>query len=92
MKVPQLLLETLEDLTNEDFRTLKFYLSQEVLKSCKPIGRGHLQDASRIDAVDQMLRSYKEDLAVKVTVEILRKMNNNMAADDLISKFTGKVS
>lgn len=92
MLVPQLLLETLEDLTNDEFRTLKWYLSQEVLKSCKPIGKAHLQDASRIDAVDQILRSYKQDLAVKVTVEILRKMNNNLAADDLISKFTGEVS
>lgn len=91
MLVPELLLETLEELQNEEFRTLKWYLSQNILESCKPFPKSHLQNASRTDTVDKIIDSYREELAVNITVEILRKMRNNRAAEELKSRYAGEM-
>ncbi|KAF7644989.1 hypothetical protein LDENG_00212360 [Lucifuga dentata] len=83
MAVPQLLLETLENLDNDEFNTFKWYLSYAVLESCRPIARCHLESPARHDAVTKMIDSYGEKSAVEVTAEILKKINNNNAAQML---------
>ncbi|KAF1394716.1 hypothetical protein PFLUV_G00004040 [Perca fluviatilis] len=90
MQVQELLLETLESLRKEDFKTLQWYLSMEVLAGCKPIPECRLEDASRTVTVRQMIESYREESAVKVTVEILKKMKNNDAAEKLQNKYAGR--
>lgn len=91
MLVQELLLEILEDLDDEQFRMLKWYLSLKILESCKPIPKSCLQNASRPDTVDRITESYREELAVTITVEILRKIRNNKAADELQSRYAGEI-
>lgn len=91
MLVQELLLETLEDLDDEQFRMLKWYLSHKILESCKPIPKSYLQNASRLDTVDKITESYREELVVAITVEILRKIRNNKAADELQSRYAGEI-
>lgn len=91
MLVQELLLETLLDLDDEQFRMLKWLLSLNFLESCKPIPKSCLQNASRLDTVDKITESYGEELAVTITVEILRKIRNNKAADELQSRYAGEI-
>lgn len=87
MLVPQLLFEKLQDLPNDDFETFKWYLSMKILDSCRPIPKSLLENKGRREIVSRMIDSYCEELAVKVTVEILRKMNVNNIADEIQSRF-----
>ncbi|KAL7404893.1 hypothetical protein ABVT39_020627 [Epinephelus coioides] len=89
MSVPQLLLETLEDLDDDDFEKFKWYLSMDILEGCKPIPKSRLGKAPRTDTVSRMTESYTKESAVKVTVEILRKMGNNNAAEKLKNRYAG---
>ncbi|KAA8595295.1 hypothetical protein FQN60_012430 [Etheostoma spectabile] len=92
MLVQELLLETLEKLLKDDFKTFCWYLEMEVLSGCKPIPPSRLEDASRTATVNRMIESYGEESAVKVTAAILKKMNNNDAAVKLENKYTGKTA
>ncbi|XP_054460070.1 caspase b-like isoform X1 [Anoplopoma fimbria] len=83
MLVRMLLLETLQDLINDEFKTFKWHLQDKVLDSCKPIPRSYLENADRTDAVTRMIASYGEEMAVNISVEVLKRMNNNSAAEKL---------
>ncbi|KAI9518887.1 hypothetical protein NQZ68_034011 [Dissostichus eleginoides] len=85
--VDELLLWTLEDLGEDDFGTFKWYLDKENLDGVEPIPKSKLECASRTKTVSQMTRSYVEETAVKVAVEILRKMRNMNAAEKLTKKY-----
>lgn len=84
MLVEELLLRTLEDLLKAEFDAFKWFLTLDILGDCAPIPRAHLQDASRIETVDKLLRSYGEETAVKVTAEVLKKMKMNKATEELM--------
>lgn len=88
MLVEEMLLKILEDLLKEDFQTFKWYLTLDLLENCNPIPRAHLQDASRIEAVDKLLRSYSKETAVKITNEALRRMKMTKASEELMSLYT----
>uniref|UniRef100_A0A668VW76 Pyrin domain-containing protein n=1 Tax=Oreochromis aureus TaxID=47969 RepID=A0A668VW76_OREAU len=92
MQVPELLLEKLQDLTNDDYKTFKWYLTMKIVDSCKPFPRSKLEGQDRMDTVSCMIDSYGETMAVKVSVAILRKMNVNNIADDLQGKFEATMS
>ncbi|KAF3852619.1 hypothetical protein F7725_005974 [Dissostichus mawsoni] len=85
--VDELLLWTLEDLGEDDFGTFKWYLDKENLDGVEPIPKSKLECASRTKTVSQMTRSYVKETAVKVAVEILRKMRNMNAAEKLTKKY-----
>ncbi|XP_033985358.1 extracellular signal-regulated kinase 7-like [Trematomus bernacchii] len=85
--VDVLLLGTLEDLGKDDFRDFKWYLNQKNLDGCKPIAVCKLEDASRTKTVTEMTSSYGEEMAMKVAVEILKKMKNMKAAAELTKKY-----
>lgn len=87
MLVEELLLKILEDQLKEEFQTFKWYLTLDLVENCKPIPRAHLQDASRIEVVDKLLRSYKEEKAVKITNEALKKMKMTKASEELMSLY-----
>lgn len=90
MPLQQLLLETLEDLIENDFNTLKWYLTTKVLDSCRPIARSHLENAKRTETVTKVISSYGEDRAAEVCVQILRKMNQNGSALELEKAYAGR--
>lgn len=91
MLVSELLFNTLEDVTKDDFETFKWYLTQNVLEDCQSIPKSRVENASRASTVTKMIESYNEDLAVKVTVEILRKQCLNALADKLENIRGGEV-
>lgn len=83
MLVQDLLLGTLEDLDGAGFDTFKWHLSHPTLEGCTPLSKAHLEHAHRTDTVDQLMAAYGQREAVNVTIEVLRKMKNNLAADQL---------
>lgn len=88
MLVEELLLTVLEDLLKEEFHMFKWFLTLDMLEKCNPIPRANLQDASRIETVDKLLRSYGEETAVKLTDEVLKRMKMNKAAMELMRLYT----
>ncbi len=92
MAVDELLLQTLNDLLEDDFKTFQWYLSLKVLDSCKPIPKAHLEGVSRRDTVSRMTKGYGERAAVNLTLEILKKMNFNGIAEELNRAYTGAVN
>lgn len=90
MLVQDLLLRTLEDLDSTGFNTFKWHLSHPILEDCTPIPKARLEHAQRTDTVDRLMEYYGQRLAVNITVEALRKMNNNLAAEQLI-KSAGEI-
>ena len=92
MLVAELLLETLEELRQDDFEKLKWYLSMNASAGYKPIPPSQLETASRLVTVSKIIESNGEEKAVNVTAEILKRMNNNDAAKRLMNKYAGAVN
>lgn len=82
---PHKLLGVLEDLREDDFTTFKWYLTMKHLEPCRPIPKSRLEKASRVDTVSRLIESYGEELAVNITVKVLREMNINNAAEKLMT-------
>uniref|UniRef100_A0A3P9LJH2 NACHT domain-containing protein n=1 Tax=Oryzias latipes TaxID=8090 RepID=A0A3P9LJH2_ORYLA len=73
-----LLLNTLEDLTEEDFLKFKWFLQQpHSLQGLPAIKKVHLETAGRWDAVDVMVHTYGLPAAVEVTMKVLEKISRN---------------
>lgn len=89
MLVPQLLLETLEELGEQDFPKFKWYLALNVLNRRTEISKCYLESSHRHVIVSKMIESYGEEVAVNMTVEILRRMKHNSAAEKLKKTYTG---
>lgn len=90
MLLPELLLGTLNDLGDADFNTFKWHLTLGIVEDWPPIPKSRLDRAERTDTVDRLMEYYREKLAVNITVEVLKKMNNNLAADQLRTKYEGE--
>lgn len=84
MLVAELLLKILNDMLKEEFQTFKWFLTLDILENCDPIPRSQLQDTSRTEVVDKLLKSYGEETAVKMTAEVLKKMSMNKALQELL--------
>uniref|UniRef100_A0A3Q3JHT4 Pyrin domain-containing protein n=1 Tax=Monopterus albus TaxID=43700 RepID=A0A3Q3JHT4_MONAL len=73
----EVLLQTLEDLGDDDFKKFKWYLWQKgALDGFPEIGKSRLENADRLDTVDQMVQTYGTN-TVKVTRIVLVKINQN---------------
>ncbi|XP_070683922.1 protein NLRC3-like [Pempheris klunzingeri] len=80
---PEDLLNTLDNLKDDEFRSFKWFLQQlDSLEGCGPIKVFQLEGAERRDTVDLMVNTYKPDGALKVTKKVLEKINRN----DLVQK------
>uniref|UniRef100_A0A3B1JZM0 Uncharacterized LOC111193496 n=1 Tax=Astyanax mexicanus TaxID=7994 RepID=A0A3B1JZM0_ASTMX len=88
--VPELLLETLEDLLEEDLHKFHWYLNEgSVLNGFPHIPKSQLENASRWETVDKMVLKYQKHGAVDLTLKILSKINQNQLALDLRTKIEG---
>ncbi|XP_008291272.1 pyrin-like [Stegastes partitus] len=87
MQVQQLLLEILEDLIDEELKMFQWYCTMDNLDECKRFPKTRLDKASRIVTVTKLTESYGEESAVRLTVEILKKMRNNSLADKLCNMY-----
>ncbi|XP_048051572.1 NACHT, LRR and PYD domains-containing protein 3-like [Megalobrama amblycephala] len=81
--VPELLLHTLNELTREDLMRFKWYLKHD-----GRIRTSVLEHADRIDIVDKMVQYFGAEGAVEITVNILRKINQNHLAEELENNYT----
>ncbi|XP_068460379.1 NLR family CARD domain-containing protein 3-like [Clinocottus analis] len=73
---------TLENLGAEDFKRFKWFLQWEVLKGFPSIPKSRLEDADRMDTVDQMVKTYSIH-TIKVIRIVLKKINQNDLVDKL---------
>uniref|UniRef100_A0A4W5KZP6 Pyrin domain-containing protein n=1 Tax=Hucho hucho TaxID=62062 RepID=A0A4W5KZP6_9TELE len=85
-----LLLNTLKKLGRSDLKTFQWYLIQGV-GGFPSISKCQLEKATRPTTVDRMVESYCDEGAVKITLVILRKMDQNNLADELKEKFPNNV-
>ncbi|XP_058636130.1 NACHT, LRR and PYD domains-containing protein 12-like [Onychostoma macrolepis] len=81
--VSELLYKTLDDLEQGDLKRFRSLLKQD-----KRIGAGKLQNADATDIVDMMVDSYGPEEAVKITLNILSRINQNHLAEELQNKYT----
>uniref|UniRef100_A0A673WCC1 CARD domain-containing protein n=1 Tax=Salmo trutta TaxID=8032 RepID=A0A673WCC1_SALTR len=86
MAVPELLLATLDDLGKEELKEFKWRLRQGVEGFPQRIPMSQLEYAGREDTISKMVETYQPENAVKITLEILRKMNQNKLAETLNDK------
>ncbi|XP_050960615.1 NACHT, LRR and PYD domains-containing protein 6-like, partial [Labeo rohita] len=75
--------DTLDDLEEEKLKRFKSYLRED-----GPIPVSVLEKADATDTVDQMLDRFGPERAVKITLDILKKMNQNHLAEQLENKHT----
>ncbi|XP_071325372.1 uncharacterized protein [Trachinotus anak] len=73
--VQEKLLETLEDLSHEEFKIFKWFLQQtETMSGLPGIPKSRMEMAQRVDVLDLMVQAYGEE-SVEVTREVLMKIN-----------------
>ena len=82
LDVPALLLTTLEELTEEQLKIFQSNLTTVQLPDFPLIPERQLENTDRQDTVDQMMKSYGPERAVRNTLKILRRRN----LDDLAEK------
>jgi len=78
MSVEELLLNTLKNLETEELKEFQWFL-----KSLKQLPASDLENAGRVKTVDKMVAHFGQEEAVKITAEILRKINQNNLADQV---------
>lgn len=83
------LLYSLDGLPLDDFKRFKFTLQNCSLEKEQPrIPRGQLQLATPVDLAQLLLTHYGETSAVRLTLQILRAINQNLLADELHKALT----
>lgn len=80
--VKELLENSLNDLVTKELKKFQWYL-----KDHKDIPKSEIENADVLDTVDKMVEHFGPEEAVKITVEILRKMNKNLQAKELKNKY-----
>ncbi|XP_048067059.1 NACHT, LRR and PYD domains-containing protein 12-like [Megalobrama amblycephala] len=81
--VLELLQDILEDLERDNLKKFRSLLKQD-----GPLRAGKLENADATDIVDIMMECFGAEEAVKITLNILRKMKQNQLAEELQSKYT----
>ncbi|XP_030640792.1 NACHT, LRR and PYD domains-containing protein 3-like [Chanos chanos] len=85
--VPQILLETLEELERAQLKRFQWFLQTEKgMEGFSHIPKSQLENADVQDTVDKMVERYKPRGAVDITLLILRRMEQNNLAEKLESK------
>ncbi|XP_048035574.1 NLR family CARD domain-containing protein 3-like [Megalobrama amblycephala] len=77
--VEDLLEKSLNELLEAELKTFQWHL----LKDHERISNSEMENADRLKTVDKMVACFGLEEAVKITVEILRKMNQNNLAEQL---------
>ncbi|KAK7161031.1 hypothetical protein R3I94_003871 [Phoxinus phoxinus] len=88
MDIKKLMIKALENLVDADLKDFNWYLWNGPVKDIEPIPRARLQGADRRDVVDYMVEKYSDE-AGKITVQVLRNINQNHLAKTLESKLPG---
>lgn len=84
MATPVDLLAALDDLADEEFKRFKWFLVQtDILEGFLPISKSQLQNADRMDTVDEIIDTYNKN-AMKVTIKVLKMIKKN----DLVQRLS----
>lgn len=91
-KLQEKLWQTLQRLTQDQFENFKWLLKIGVLDGFPSIPEAHLEGAEKRVTVDLMVQTYQGSGALKVTLEVLRKISRNDLVKDLEASnhFKGK--
>ncbi|CAM4573952.1 unnamed protein product [Leuciscus chuanchicus] len=79
VSVKELLLSSLNELVEAEQKTFKWHLQND--HEC--IAKSEMENADRLITVDKMVACFGSEEAVKITVKILKKMNQNNLAEQL---------
>ncbi|XP_056310597.1 NACHT, LRR and PYD domains-containing protein 12-like [Danio aesculapii] len=77
--VKQLLDNTLNGLLEDELKKFRWRL----VNDHRDISKAKMENADRLDTVDKMVSCFGPERAVKITVDILRKINQNQLAEEL---------
>ncbi|XP_035856457.1 E3 ubiquitin-protein ligase TRIM39-like [Sander lucioperca] len=83
------LFNTLEDLKEEEFKKFKWCLQQDILEGYQRIKESKLENVERQDTVDEMVKTYQLQGALKVTKKVLEKINRNDLVQSLPDTSSG---
>ena len=78
------LINTLDDLVDDEFKSFKSYLKDEKVDNTEPIKVNKLAKADRQETVDLMVQKYEFATAVEVMKSVLKKISRN----DLVRKLS----
>lgn len=78
-----MILEALQELVDNEFKDFKWRLCNCEDSGITPIPRGKLENANRHDVVDIMVQQYSASDVGKITIRVLRSINQNELADRL---------
>ncbi|XP_059411092.1 protein NLRC3-like [Carassius carassius] len=83
--VKELLVNSLNELVKDDLKKFQWYLNDH-----KPQGipKSEMENADVLDTVDKMVERFGAEEAVKITVNLLREMNQNILAKVIENKKT----
>ncbi|XP_059410951.1 protein NLRC3-like [Carassius carassius] len=82
--VKELLVNSLNELVKDDLKKFQWHLNNR-----KPQGipKSEIENADVLDTVDKIVERFGAEEAVKITVDLLRKMNQNLLAEELENKY-----
>ncbi|KAF4114183.1 NACHT, LRR and PYD domains-containing protein 3-like [Onychostoma macrolepis] len=80
--VKDLLMDSLKELVDKELEEFQWHLQ----KDHKGIAKSEVENANRSKTVDKMVACFGSEEAVKITVGILRKINQNELAEQLENK------
>ncbi|XP_037399561.1 NACHT, LRR and PYD domains-containing protein 12-like isoform X1 [Pygocentrus nattereri] len=83
--IPQVLLKTLQNLGKDDLKLFQWHLTNGV-EGVTPIQKSGLENADRPDTVDQIVQKYRHDGSVEITLAVLKKINQNQVAEELMTE------
>lgn len=81
-----LLLSHLNELTQDDFERFKWSLMKDKAQGFESISRRKLEKAKPFEVVDLMVNQYESSEATKITIQVLRQMEQKKLASDLEKK------
>ncbi|XP_071374665.1 uncharacterized protein [Centroberyx affinis] len=88
-KTKRLLIETLEDLGDEELKNFQWFLQQDdILEGFPAIKKSKVEKANRQDTVDQMVQTYHHH-SLEVTKKVLMKINRNDLEQSLSNSSSG---
>ncbi|XP_059180029.1 tripartite motif containing 13-like [Centropristis striata] len=83
VRIEILLKNHLDELTDKELKEFQWVLTQNKKEGVPSIPRSQLENANRMDTVDQLVMTYGLDGAVETTKKILKKMKNFDLAEKL---------
>ncbi|KAA0721713.1 hypothetical protein E1301_Tti023040 [Triplophysa tibetana] len=84
--VRELLLNSLNDLTTPELEEFQWHLNHQI-----DIPASNMENSDVFDTINKVMESFNSDGAVKITSDILRKMNKKMLAEQLQNKHREEV-